>query len=407
MAPRKNKKASADTEQFCVKMGLRKLNISRAHSLAMMDDIKCMSEIQSLTSILVEYGIRHPNGQLLHYLTTGKVMANEGAELRDEEQQQEKPYYGPNFEFIMRAFGGRTTKPFVNDLIEELDRIHPEPVMKRNYNLTNRSNLLKQCAVTFTTNFQNNIVVHAETRVYQYFVHCLGPDAEGKPQKAKAYQQKQLLFNVLEHRPNPDVLNTILQEPAYEHLDFTEFKNSWWKFIPFFLEVQRELKSFALTPIMKPGLKHVLYTKTVICEFINRVDGKLPQSMWPDQDRDKDALWARVITVPRKLRRNFDHSISTDGVAVSLTCKRVKKENNAEENIHYDENDHDCFVGWDPGKKCPLAGVRKNQMILNSEGQQYEEQRFLIKSKSFHYRAGFYTRERKRKRMTGIIYKFT
>ncbi|KAF7987997.1 hypothetical protein HCN44_004813 [Aphidius gifuensis] len=63
----------------------------------------------------------------------------------------------------------------------------------------------------------------------------------------------------------PDV--EIFKRDEFKNLKFSKFQQNWLKFLKFYLELQKQMKSFVLIPVLKSGLRHVIYSTTALRQF--------------------------------------------------------------------------------------------------------------------------------------------
>lgn len=173
----------------------------------------------------------------------------------------------------------------------------------------NRTPLMTECEPAYRTNFQNNIVVHAYERVF----HCV---RKQYPDKNGAKTAKKEINNLFKETgaTKPDL--RIFKKEAYKDLNFYKRRSKSWTFVAFFLKIQKDMKSFNLSPVYSAGLEHI-FTNAGIHALLSGVERQSLNGKTPKQCTDVDAqknFWDIVFTLPLRIKRKFAFAITTNGV---------------------------------------------------------------------------------------------
>lgn len=376
---------------------------------AILDDVDVLSKLEIEFSILFEFLIRHPGKWLLNYLN-----------------QQEST---PRFEFLLRFMQKNNPNskdyPDVVDLVDEFRGLLPgDP--RPAYDTEGRHANIDEYHTQFMTNLRVNITTHGFPRIVKYFKKIKNlSDAEAKkitayifrdrkdPKDDDEIEDENLLLDDNNDNDDDDERDALVDErnvfldddelfSAHSGLKFSELYTKWWKFFPFFMDLQKFI-NFKLTPVHQPGLKHVAYTTSGIYLLLRRVFGDIgahSQRATAVDDGGAQLLWNKIIKLPKRLDKKFAFRITTQGIDVSILCARkVPNSSVTNQNLpKVDIKKVKRVCGFDPGLKNGLGGFISDQKI-EEIGDKNKDKRFLLKSTSWYHRTGAYWRAEKRKKM--------
>lgn len=382
-----NKRKSFDVDKLeekylTVKCGLHKKCLNQQLFVAIQDDV---AEISRLTVEVSVY---------LHYKLSKEWSSG----------------HFPTISFLDYFYALCDKSKAKYDMDLAYKSIRGEYISKK-YNHSYRSNLLVFAAKQYETIFSNNIWMHAYTRLRRFLYQF-------EKNKTVVYQMLDFLFN----QNSKYSLNMDLYKIMREHLKFSGCRFLHIKEYPlahlrFFYNLQRyneqnELKNFSLIPIYKHGLLHIRYDTFALYQRLCGL--KLFKGSHEAFHANRREYWLQYFKLPKLGRKQFDYSITTDGITISFSTiklvpkgtqsiakklKRTSFNNNPMTTIRQklQENYFDSYVGLDPGEKLILGGVRIDQ------GPSQEVSRIKIKSKRFKYMASDYARNEQRKKTTSKI----
>ena len=315
-----------------------------------------------------------------------------------------------NVLYFMRALAirdNRGIKPSNTDLQDKLNTFYETEfyplINKPKLNFTHKTQLNAYVAEHITTSFNNNIKEHFITR-FRHFLNVIEPDIEFKTDKKdkELIKEKKRIYNLVK---NSILNNDINEKCPEEYKKFAnEIRNEYLPFEyekTFYYDCKKECNlSYYLKQTIKMNYKieklndnkklyqiiplrtsnipsYVNFDKTIINTFFNDGNSKY------DKDVDEIEIWNRIINTEHKIfktqhKKNYRlSSLSTDGVGVSLTFKRIGLTKNKCNNDHIEKNDfyledlidedleilkNKKIVCLDPGKKgvCLLDENRNN-----------------------------------------------
>lgn len=165
---------------------------------------------------------------------------------------------------------------------------------------------------------------------------------------------------------------------------FENLNRDWFKLLPVFFRIQRYFherdteRNFVIVPQTSFQRRHILID-TVTLRALHSQLGMLEKSngknMAPeDYIRNQHRVWRDFLKHDEinsikdcsHAHKVFDHSIITDGLAMSLSCqKKIPDEEMTEElNIkkcrkRYEDNHYKKFKAFDPGFRLTLGGISR------------------------------------------------
>jgi hypothetical protein len=315
-----------------------------------------------------------------------------------------------NVLYFMRALAirdNRGIKPSNTDLQDKLNTFYETEfyplINKPKLNFTHKTQLNAYAAEHITTSFNNNIKEHFITR-FRHFLNVIEPDIEFKTDKKdkELIKEKKRIYNLVKNSILNDDIN---QKCPEEYKKFAnEIRNEYLPFEyekSFYYDCKKECnlsyylkqtikmndkieklndnkKLYQIIPLRTSNIpSYVNFDKTIINTFFNDGNSKY------DKDVDEIEIWNRIINTEHKIfktqhKKNYRlSSLSTDGVGVSLTFKRIGLTKNKCNNDHIEKNDfyledlidedleilkNKKIVCLDPGKKgvCLLDENRNN-----------------------------------------------
>lgn len=181
------------------------------------------------------------------------------------------------------------------------------------------------------------------------------------------------------------------------------------RFLKYFYKLQcwaektEGASTFCLVPIFKHGRHHIRIDTDALCELLRSI--KIPNVPPSDEFRPKKGeYWRRFFTnkyvswqEDGARDRWFDFSITTDGVAVSLSMQRRKNIVSPEESSTDIPEDGDIVIGSDPGLRLTYGAV-VNVYKTNPEETIAKEQnikKLKISSNEWRNNSGEFRRKRK------------
>lgn len=261
------------------------------------------------------------------------------------------------------------------------------------------NNIFKQLYQRYTVNFKNNIVMHAKSRIkkfLRYHMYILRPVPENltKPEKKRfkkvndtfIYHTTQYLFEQTRPRkyyqPLLDRFYDILNLNAFPHVNnmyamFMYIDRDWFRFIPLFIKLQQYIndlqqngvfyKNFVVIPQTSFERQHIhidtttMYRILLHLKYIPKLTGRkrIPAEYYA---ANPGKLWSMVLDEKIKGFEKFDHSIFTDGVALSLCCKKTIVERTDEQHLAhcnqlFQNGRIKQFCGLDPGYRLQVGGI--------------------------------------------------
>jgi hypothetical protein len=312
--------------------------------------------------------------------------------------------------YFMRALAtrdNRGSKPSNIDLQEKLNTFYETEfyplINKSKLNFTHKTQLNAYVAEHITTSFNNNIKEHFITR-FRHFLNVIEPDIEFKTDKKdkELIKEKKRIYNLVKN----SILNDDINEKCPEEYKkfANEIRNEYLPFEyekSFYYDCKKECnlsyylkqtikmndrieklndnkKLYQVIPLRTSNIpSYVNFDKTIINTFFNNGNSKY------DKDMDEIEIWNRIINMEHKIfktqnKKNYRlSSLSTDGIGVSLTFKKIGLTKNKCNNDHIEKNDfylenltdedleilkNKKLVCLDPGKKgiCLLDENRNN-----------------------------------------------
>lgn len=336
-----------------------------------------------------------------------------------------------NVLYFIRALGTRDNRgkqPENIDLQNKLNDFYNNEfyplINKPKFNFTHKTQLNAYIAEHISTAFNNNIKEHFITR-FRRFLNIIEPDIKFETYKKdnELIKEKKRIYNLVKYSIlNDDIENSCLEEFkdfAYnirnEYLPLDYDKSFYYDCkkennIPYYLkqtikmnlkienyndEIDKEIlntndekkkkeymtmkkKLFQVIPLRTSNIpSYVCLDKTIINTFFNNKSSKY------NKDIDEIEIWNRIINMEHKIfksqyKKNYRmSSLSTDGIGVSITFKKIGITRNKCNNDHIENNDfyledlidedleilkNKKIVCVDPGKKglCLLDEERNN-----------------------------------------------
>lgn len=287
-----------------------------------------------------------------------------------------------------------------NDTIDTGYRNLRQGNVKNIANRSNKSNPIVFAAKQYQTIFNNNISMHAYSRIKR-FLNLFDKD------KKRLYETLDYLFNSSStNEPNAYLIDRMVEYLQYDYTRILTIKTKPYDHIRLFYTLQRfnskfGLRNFALIPIYKHGLHHIRYdTQSLFSclKGLHKIAGIKREDFTTDQ-------WSNWFKLPESKTHKFHGAISTDGVAVTFSMERpiakptknVDKQANIVElndesylnriknnlssqslpgrNLHYE-----VYIGLDPGLKLMYGGTERGTIEML-------EQKTTIKIKSSKFRS--------------------
>lgn len=255
-----------------------------------------------------------------------------------------------------------------------------------------RGNIFKSLAKNYKTVFENNIWMHAYSRVRK-LLKKLNPEAT----KEEIYQNLSHLFD--KDSKHEKTLNFYFD---WKKAHFYPIEYKPMQFVYDFFKIQQlnesnEWKNFTLVPLYKAGRKHIQYDKESFLGLLGAI-GKRPQKPSektgkPVNIECKDGIeWNDYLKL--KKNRKFHGSFTTDGI--SICVKYDKKEKNHDDVPRKKpKREFDLEIGMDPGLRVFIAAVKQTPDGV------YENVK--ISSATYQYDNGAHDRKRKRLKWTATI----
>lgn len=289
-------------------------------------------------------------------------------------------------------------------------------------------NIFKYLIEQYVINFENNIKIHAKTRLKKYF----------KISNIEATAQEidhtiSFMFNsfsVVEPRldlinsiPNIQDLNTDFTRGFFSRLvHFNTFRAVF-----IFVKIQRAIhhhqqneisvRNFTVVPMHSFKRKHIrldtdayyrLLQQIKLCPLVpSRSKKKTKPKVGMDFTRfmrEKSKHWFSFFNKPKfkrmeKQQKKFHYQIVSDGVAASVLFenrnrKSTRAADTREIQRKYNEHVYENQCGIDLGYKLWVACVKKNP-------EDGKESNLKISSKQFHHATGKYKREKKAAKIVG------
>lgn len=210
------------------------------------------------------------------------------------------------------------------------------------YSCKLRSNIREQLINGYEMAFQNNLKVHAYKRLSNFF-RKFGYE----------YRDMRDTLGYLFHRETDSVPDQILLNCMIDHLEWDQQRlydidsDEYFKHIKLFYRLQRfnetnRYKNFKLIPQHHYGAIHIRYDTQAMFHLLNSmklIDKKNELNITDEQKAKKnwrrnyyqnnnDArrnMWLAVFKPPETNTKEFDYTISTDGVAVSFGMHKKGK----------------------------------------------------------------------------------
>lgn len=296
----------------------------------------------------------------------------------------------------------------------------------------------------FTNNTKTNILMHAKSRVRNFLRSLLYSKQPPMPRNATRAQRKErqehnkkrvnetigfLFHGNIEH--DAELLRDF-EEVTRPNTDnpcglFSELRRDWFKLLPVFFRIQRYLfqtetrkgrnrkgsrktkykknrqhePGFVIIPQTSFQRRHILIDSNGLHAFLaslkmvpmrtktkkmTREDfTKKPSKVWPFI---VDAEQLTALFKSSKCNKKFNHSILTDGVAMTLTCEksaRIISEKN-QRKMFEDKLTNEKYkfvVGLDPGYRLTLGGVRREMANAAERNIRLKCGKFYRYSKEF------------------------
>ncbi|KAF7995929.1 hypothetical protein HCN44_007036 [Aphidius gifuensis] len=344
---------------------------------------------------------------------------------------------------------------YLDDVFKEYQKIRDDANFTRPYYKVDfRSQLLQFNLRQMATNFVTALTRNARPRVGKYL------KVVKKIYNKKS--RKKILDNLFFRNIKPTEPNdkNKIMDIFDNDLDFRQCKKKWYLFLNFFKKLSNiDGLNFPLSPIMKPGLKHIMYDTQSLWQMGRKLFPDDFEGTYNNQTKVPNfypKIWNYFFNIKKKFRKkNFNNTISTNGITVSIHLNRENKikeiqqpkkkiirkskkivDINKEKNNEYyqdkddyddfniftcndfseDENDDDdddnCqennnnlskktfkkFTSAHPGQKLAYASITVNS--IDDIGDKNKEIRYCLPRTKLLANTGYYTRMYIRKNMT-------
>ncbi|CAO1376712.1 unnamed protein product [Diamesa hyperborea] len=295
----------------------------------------------------------------------------------------------------------------------------------RKYTKKLRSNLFVGMANQYTTIFENNIWMHAYSRVRTFLKRTnkpkkpsaepstessAEPSAESSTEPSTEPSNKDIylaLLYLFDVNPDNDLPSTVVVPTNWVQGHFANLKekNNLYKSLNDFYFIWstnkiNKWKNFRLTPLFRLGRLHFSYDTVALYQLLCSIE-ECPKTESPKTGRminmtaiqfQSSVVYSDYFNL--KKNKKYSGSFSTDGVSVSVRYLREQKEPAPPTTLNL-EALKDCkdqvWVGIDPGMRLFLGGVR-------AVGDPYiKENVSTIKYKSAKYYHEFGSSSRKKK----------
>lgn len=424
-----------------IKCGAQKLLVESEKKVMILEQIKKNSimctRIARLGSLLIHYvfnQIMDQDDQTVHDFFN---VIDDNRDKNSPTEQKLKDYfyavvqgYERSDEYPMHQYG--------QDFLRMMNEFGVE--MCNNDYLDNSFKHLYQ---QYHVNCRTNIIYHAKTRVRNFLKHIKAIQSP-VPRNCRPAQRKQhvkrnetavnqtigfLFYGKVEHdaellrefeavtRPNTD-------NPCGL---FDALQTDWFKLIPIFFRLQRYAfanmnegekkekgaknkkkkkknreRGFEVVPQTSFQRRHILIDTNALFALHARLDivpmrTKKKKMKREDFTTKPHKIWPTVIDYTQlktlggssKCQKQFDHSILTDGVAVSLSCKKTVQSLSDEQRRKMIKKKLEAglykfIFGLDPGYRLTLGGVRRGAANAFERNIRLKCGKFYQCSREFH-----------------------
>lgn len=425
-----------------IKCAAKKILVENENKAEILEQIKKNSimctRIARLASLLIHYVFNYIMDQDDQTVTDFFNVTDDKREKNSPTEQKIKDYfyavvegYEHSDEFPMSQYG--------NDFLRMMNDFGVQ--MCNNDYLDNSFKHLYQ---QYHVNFRNNIVIHAKKRV-RNFLQDVKASQNPVPRICTPAQRKEhlkqnqvavnqtigfLFYGKVEH--DADLLREFenVTHPNTENSCglFDDLRKDWFKMLPIFFRLQRYAfakiqesdkrqgkstkkkkkniksheKGFEVVPQTSFQRRHILIDTNALHALHARLDivpmqtktkkmtranfTQKPQKVWPNVI---DYKQLKTLGGSSKCKKRFDHSILTDGVAMSLSCKKTIREYSEKQRIEIIKQKlkdglYKFIFGLDPGYRLTLGGVRRGATNAFERNIRLKCGKFYQYSREFH-----------------------
>lgn len=434
------------TVPCAIKCAAKKILVENENKAKMLEQIKKNSimctRIARLASLLIHYVFNFIMDQDDQTVNDFFDVTDDNREKNSPTEQKLKDYfyavvqgYEHSDEYPMSQYGQNFLR-MMNDFgVEMCNNNHLDNSFKHQYQ-------------QFHINFRNNIVIHAKKRVRKFLQHVKRiqspvPRNFSPAQKKEHLKQNQMAVNQtigFLFYGNVDHDMNLLREfenvtrPNTENLCglFEDMRKDWFKMLPVFFRLQRYAfakiqesdkrqkkstkkkkksheKGFEVVPQTSFQRRHILIDTNALHALHAQLDivpmrTKTKKMTREDFTQKKPKAWSNMIDYSHmktldgtsKCKKRFDHSILTDGVAMSLSCQKTIREHSEKKRIEMIKRKlkdglYKYIFGLDPGYRLTLGGVRRGA------SNAFERNIRLKCGKYYQYSREFHRNKKKKK----------
>lgn len=424
-----------------IKCAAKKLLVENENKAKILEQIKKNSimctRIARLASLLIHYVFNRIMDQDDQTVSDFFNVTDNNADKNSPTEQKIKDYfyavvdgYQHSDEYPMSQHG--------NDFLRMMNQFNV-PLGNNDY----LDNTFKHMYQQYHVNLRTNIRYHAKKRVRKFLKHVKATQNPVPPNCRPAQRKQHLKQN--EIAVNKTIGFLFHGSVEYDADLLREFENvtrpntdnpcglfddlhtDWFKMLPIFFRIQRyafakinesekqkknkkkkkkqkkcQEKGFEVVPqtsfqrrhiLIDTNALHALHARLGIVPMrtktkkMTREDfTKKPQKVWPNVINYNEI---KTLNGTNKCDKRFDHSILTDGVAMSLSCKktiRVLSDEQRRKMIQkkLKDNLYKFIFGLDPGYRLTLGGVRRGAANAFERNVRLKWGKFYQCSHEFH-----------------------
>lgn len=444
------------TVPCAIKCAAKKILVENENKAHILEQIKKNSimctRIARLASLLIHYVFNSIMDQDDQTVNDFFNVTDDNREKNSPTEQKIKDYfyavvkgYEHSDEYPMSQYGENFLRMMNDFRVEMCNNDHLDNSFKHQYQ-------------QYCVNFRNNIVIHAKSRVRKFLQH-VKKTQNPVPRNCRPAQRKEhlkqnqvavnqtigfLFYGKVEH--DPDLLREFetVTRPNTDNPCglFEDLNKNWFKMVPIFFRLQRYAfakiqesdkrqkkstkkkkknnmsheKGFEVVPQTSFQRRHILIDTNALHALHARLGivpmrTKKKKMTREDFTKKPQKAWANVINYSQlktlggtsKCKKRFDHSILSDGVAMSLSCKKLTREYSEKKRIEIIKQKlkdglYKFIFGLDPGYRLTLGGVRRGATNAFERNIRLKSGKYYQYSREFH-------RNKKKKRLDADLQK--